>query len=133
MGEAERYPGIQRQPEKIKETKIIERMKIQCIRTTKQQKTWRNSDLIVAYIRYISQSDMVHPKINNLTYISRQGYQITETNSHVHFSKKCWATSASSSEILERPHADSICIAVFPLTVPTIHKKNNENVYKTSN
>ena len=81
-GEAERYPGIQ-PAQKIKETQIIERMEIQPTRTGKQKKTKRNSDPIVAFIRYISTSDAVHPKINNLTYISRQGYQIyTETNFH---------------------------------------------------
>ena len=81
-GEAERYPGIQ-PAQKIKETQIIERMEIQPTRTGKQKKTKRNSDPIVAFIRYISPSDAVHPKINNLTYISRQGYQIyTETNFH---------------------------------------------------
>ena len=76
-GEAERYPGIQ-PPQKIKETEIIERMKIQRTRTAKQKKTKRKSDPIVAFMRYVSPSDVVHPKINNLTYISRQGYQITE-------------------------------------------------------
>ena len=46
-------------------------------RTAKEKKTKRNSDPILAFISYISPSDMVHPEINNLTYISRQRYQIT--------------------------------------------------------
>ena len=63
---------------RLNETQIREKRKAQRRRTAKQRETERNSDPIVAYIRYISPSDVVHPKINNLTYISRQGYQITE-------------------------------------------------------
>ena len=113
-GEAERYPGIQ-PPQKIKETKIIERMKIQRTRTAKQKKTKRKSDPIVAFMRYVSPSDVVHPKINNLTYISRHCYLITET-------KFLWTQKILNKQSRvyriqqkfgKRTHTDSIWRVVF--------------------
>ena len=57
---------------RLNETQIKEKRKAQRSRTAKQRETERNSDPIVAYIRYISASDVVHPKINNPTHFQTQ-------------------------------------------------------------